>query len=187
MNLVCFPVTIGGDGFIGKYLVKDNPDMYVVEGRDSLEPALPEILYLTSTVTNYNVFVNPFVDIETNQIHTIRVLDNARKKFGRDVVFNFVSTWFVYGKTDNPAHEDSVCNPNGFYSITRYAGELLVRSYCEVFGIRYRILRLANVIGVGDLKASLTKNALVYLLQEISKGKPIKIYDSPSYRDCLGS
>jgi nucleoside-diphosphate-sugar epimerase len=133
-----------------------------------------EILYLISTVDNYSMKVNPYIDIETNLTTLMRVLEQCKNK---DIVFNFASSWFVYGDTELPAKETSPCNPKGFYSITKRTAEQLIISYCETFNIKYRILRFANVLGVGDKKVSKKKNALTYLLSEIVNDRPINLYD----------
>ena len=68
--------------------------------------------------------------------------------------FFYATIHFVYGQTQMPATEESICNPTGFYSITKRAAEQLIISYCETYGIKYRILRLCNVYGIGDTKFS---------------------------------
>jgi len=82
--------------------------------------------------------------------------------------------------------EDSYCNPTGFYSITARAREQLLISYCMAFGIKYKILRLANVLGSKDTKVSKKKNALQYLIQRIVMDEPIELYDNGEfYRDYI--
>jgi nucleoside-diphosphate-sugar epimerase len=104
-------------------------------------------------------------------------LEECKNK--EDIVFNFISSWFVYGKTnDLPAKEDSYCMPKGFYSITKRTAEQLIISYCETFGINYRILRLCNVYGTADLKASKKRNALQFLIREIVNNRDINLYDA---------
>ena len=59
-------------------------------------------------------------------------------------------------------------------------------SYCETFGLNYRILRLANVLGKEDKKVSAKKNALQYLLGELKANRPVELYDSGYfYRDYI--
>jgi len=72
--------------------------------------------------------------------------------------------------------EKTPCNPTGFYSITKYAAEKMLICYCETFGIKYRIFRLANVIGIGDNKISKKKNALQFLIKEIVNNKDVELY-----------
>ena len=178
----------GGSGFVGTTF-KEKFEC-VVNDRNNLFPTLTDdvtdILYLVSTIDNYNVTVNPYIDIETNLTTLIRVLENFRLTGRRNVVFNFASSWFVYGDTDLPAREDSYCDPKGFYSITKRAAEQLLISYCETYKIQYRIFRFANVLGPNDKKASKKKNALTYLLNEIKQEKEIYLYDNGEfYRDYI--
>jgi nucleoside-diphosphate-sugar epimerase len=115
------------------------------------------------------------LDIDTNLTVLIKVLDNI--KYKENTTINFISSWFVYGDTDLPAKEESYCNPKGFYSITKRAAEQLLISYCETFKIKYRILRLANVVGGEDKKVSKKKNALTYMIQQLKNNEEVKLYE----------
>lgn len=176
-------IALFGHGFIGRELTRQFPDFYDPMPRDAIDTVAPQILYGISTTHNYHVKDgDPFIDINTNLVHFMKVLDAS---ISEETVFNLISTWFVYGETDLPAREDSYCNPKGFYSITARAREQLLISYCDTFGLKYRILRLGNVIGVGDEKASLKKNALQWFIKEIALGNDIKIYKDASVRDYI--
>jgi nucleoside-diphosphate-sugar epimerase len=88
----------------------------------------------------------------------------------------------VYGpNVQLPAREDSPCDPRGFYSITKRAAEQLVISFCETFDMKYRILRLGNVLGATDTKVSAKKNALQFLFNEMKAGKNIEIYEGGNF------
>ena len=106
----------GGTGFIGSRFLELFPQESVAIPRESRTPKSTELLYLISTTDNYNVFDNPQIDIDTNLKILVDTLRNCRD---RKVRFNFVSSWFVYGECDLPAHEESYCRPKGFYSITK--------------------------------------------------------------------
>jgi nucleoside-diphosphate-sugar epimerase len=184
-------VNLFGHGFVGKEFTSKFPET-VVNERNDLYPKLRQILYMISTVDNYNVKINPLLDIDTNLTTLIRVLDNARIQFGSNPAigmnfeFNFVSSWFVYGKTnDLPAKEDSICNPQGFYSITKRCAEQLLISYCSTYKIPYRILRLPNVLGIGDRKVGMKKNFVQHMIRELVRGEEVKIYNGQMLRDFL--
>jgi len=165
----------GSTGFIGSRFCELFDREVVRIGRDNYVPKTGEVLYLISTTNNYNVFDNPNLDIDTNLTVLVDVLKNCKNK---GIVFNFVSSWFVYGKNESlPAREEDPCNPKGFYSITKRAAEQLVISFCETFKIKYRIFRLGNVYGEGDASVSKKKNALQYLIGEIIDNKDINLYD----------
>jgi nucleoside-diphosphate-sugar epimerase len=175
----------GGRGYVGTHFVNSRTDC-IVNDRNDYAVYSNNIVYFISTNTNYNVFTNPFVDIDTNLTTLVKVLSNISDK--ENTVFNFISSWFVYGSTDVPAKETSHCNPRGFYSITKRTAEQLLISYCETFGIKYRILRLANVVGNGDKNAGPQKNAIVHLIQQIKQNQPVKLYEGGKlYRDVIGT
>ncbi|MBF0603856.1 MAG: NAD-dependent epimerase/dehydratase family protein [Nitrospirae bacterium] len=141
-------------------------------------------LYLISTTHNYHVFDDIHKDVDTNLTVLLDTLKNLRP--GGGGVFNFISSWFVYGETTLPASENTPCHPKGFYSITKLAAEQLLASYCQTFGISYRILRLCNVYGPGDPGASPKKNALHYLIGEMRHHRDIPLYHGGLfYRDYL--
>jgi nucleoside-diphosphate-sugar epimerase len=174
----------GGSGFVGKRYSELTKNV-IVNDRDDyqVKAGVTDVVYFISTVDNYNVHTNPYVDIETNLTTLVKVLESCK---GRDLVFNFISSWFVYGDVELPAKETSYCNPKGFYSITKRAAEQLLISYCETFGMKYRIIRLANVLGKGDGKVSKKKNALQYMINELKEGRDVEMYDGGLvYRDYI--
>lgn len=176
----------GGSGFIGSRFRAQTAYKPLLIARDSRLPRSDLVLYLISTTHNYHVFEDLHRDIETNLTVLVDVLTNLKP--GR-TVFNFVSSWFVYGETELPAHENSCCHPKGFYSITKRAAEDLLISYCRTFGIDYRILRLSNIYGPGDggaAQAPGKKNALQFLIERLKRNEPIELYhDGNFYRDYL--
>jgi nucleoside-diphosphate-sugar epimerase len=140
---------------------------------------------MISTVGNHIVKINPYLDISTNLTLMIEILENWRHRYSNGV-FNFASSLFVYGNTDQPATEDSYCDPRGFYSITKRTAEQLLISYCQTYNLKYKIMRFGNVIGIGDQKASLHKNALTYMITEMKHNKPINLYNNGDfYRDYI--
>ena len=190
MSLTIF----GGKGFVGSAYVRAYYDAAIgnivsINERDDLTVHSKDVLYLISTVHNYNVFHSPTLDIETNLTTLIKVMESWRKRpDSKDGVFNFVSSWFVYGQQEQPhgVKEDAICDPKGFYSITKRCAEQLLISYCATYGLKYRILRLANVIGPGDKKVSAQKNALQYMTNQLEQGHDVEIYgDGRFYRDYI--
>jgi nucleoside-diphosphate-sugar epimerase len=186
----------GGWGFVGYEYVKTTAETCILPShRDNHSVSSADIVYFISTVDNYNVHIDPTLDINTNLIVLMKVLENYKnyiQSTGEQGCFNFISSWFVYGQDSGYGNEHrgipetDPCDPKGFYSITKRCAEQLLISYCETFGLNYRILRLANVIGKNDKKVSAKKNALQYLLGEIAASRPIDLYDGGRfYRDYI--
>ena len=164
----------GASGFVGSRFCNLYPHFVVKQEREERKPRTKNILYLISTVDNYNVHTNITLDVETNLKVLCEVLDHCRDN---DIVFNFISSWFVYGDCELPAKEEYYCNPTGFYSITKKAAEDLLISFCKTYGVKYRILRLCNVMGIGDKKSSSKKNALSYMIDLLKKNEDVYVYD----------
>ena len=174
----------GGLGYIGANYARLTKNCIVNDRNDyTVDKTVTDIVYFISTISNYNVLTDPYIDIDTNLILLIKILEQCKDT---NITFNFISSWFVYGDTCVPADENSNCNPKGFYSITKRTAEQILISYCTTFNIKYRILRLANVIGGQDPKASIQKNALTYMINELKAGRDIKLYDNGNlYRDYI--
>lgn len=178
-------ISVFGAGFILGKFAETFPDECVVIHRESNHSQTPRILYGISTIDNYNIFTNPTLDIETNLIKFMNVLDYNRRIYDSELDISFVSSWFVYGNTELPAKETSPCNPTGGYSITKLCAEQLLASYCKTYNIKYRIMRLANIIGAGDKKISRKKNAMQYMIRELSHGREIELYQNGALRDFM--
>ena len=169
----------GSSGFIGKNFTAQNglnfpPHQCVPIHRQSRMPESQKILYFISTVDNYNVKKDLHIDIDTNLKVLMEVLENCKYD---GFEFNFISSWFVYGNTRLPAREIDTCDPKGFYSITKRCAEQLIISFCETFGIKYRILRLGNVYGWGDDKVSSKKNAIQYMINRLKNNEDVDLYE----------
>jgi nucleoside-diphosphate-sugar epimerase len=177
---------LGGRGFVGGEYAKAFGGN--VNNRDDYSVSTKDVLYFISTVHNYNIFTEPLLDIDTNLSTLIKVLEHWRARpDSKEGVFNFISSWFVYGDhTFGGTPETAPCNPKGFYSITKRCAEQILISYCETYGLKYRILRLANVVGLGDQKVSAKKNALQFMIGQIVRKEPVQIYGTGEfYRDYI--
>lgn len=164
----------GATGVIGSYyqgLFNENPIP-----RTRLQPKDPLALYFISTTTNSNVYIDPTVDIRTNLIELMKRLDACRKCDIKE--FNFVSSWYVYGRDKEYCHEDDICTPQGFYSITKRTAEQLVIDYCTAYGITWRIFRLGNVYGGTDKNVDLLKrNSLHSFINLLKDDREVVIFE----------
>ena len=168
----------GGTGFVGSEFCKQNKNSIVID-RNQSKPESEKVLYFISTVDNYNVYKDPYLDVNTNLVKLIDVLESCRENKVKE--FNFISSWFVYGmQSELPVKETHACDPMGFYSITKYAAEKLIQSYCKTFDMNYKIMRLGNVIGENATKVSLQRNALQQIIKDLINGDPVKLYNNGS-------
>jgi nucleoside-diphosphate-sugar epimerase len=190
----------GGTGFVGSEFVAQHwqKDDLWLPPRWSRRPnpyKKTDMVYFISTTHNYHVFDDPTLDVKTNLLVLTETLDSWKRN-NPEGVFNFISSWFVYGPRNGferagKTREDETCRPQGFYSITKYCAEQLIESFCRTHGMKYRILRLCNILGPGDMGVSKQKNALQYLINEMKADRPIEIYGNGNFtrnymdvRDC---
>lgn len=163
----------GSTGFIGGTFCEMFPEKVIGIPREQRNPETKDILYFISTISNYNVFDNLHLDVDTNLTVLLDVLNYCKSS---DITFNYISTGFVYGPDIINAKETDTCDPRGFYSITKRTAEQLLISFCNTFEIKYRILRIANVYG-SDKTVSSKKNVLGFLVDLMKSNKPITLYD----------
>lgn len=167
----------GSTGFIGSQFCQRFVNTVKIP-RESNVTESSDILYLISTVDNYNIFSNPYIDVETNITKLINVLEECRKQ---KVTFNFISSWFVYGDCKYPKKESDECNPVGFYSVTKHTAERIVEEYGKTFNIPYRILRLPNVIGGHDHGSSSKKNVFQQVFNQLKNNETVKLVNSGKF------
>jgi nucleoside-diphosphate-sugar epimerase len=171
----------GGTGFIGSNWFQLYKNSSFLEERASITPKYKNILYFRSTNSNYSVFEDPTKEISTNLLLLTKTFANLTK----NNTFNLVSSWFVYGKNNLTINSEADnCKPKGFYSISKFAQEQFLESYCETFSINYRILRLCNVIGK-DSGASSQKNATEFIINKLKNNEDVNIYKGDNYRNFL--
>ena len=171
----------GGTGFIGSNWMNLYGQFSFLEERSSVSPKHDEIVYFRSTNSNYSVFNDPTKEISSNLLLLTETFSNLKNSN----TFNLISSWFVYGKNNLIINsENDTCNPKGFYSISKYAQEQFLESYCNTFSINYRILRLCNVIGK-DINASAQKNATEFIIQKLKNNEDVNIYKGDNYRNFL--
>lgn len=164
----------GSTGFIGGTFSNLFLDDVIRIPREQRTPESNEVLYLISTTTNHNMLTDLTIDVDVNLRVLLETLEHCKNN---KLTFNYVSTGFVYGLDIFDARENDVCNPKGFYSITKRAAEQLVISFCEVNDVNYRIMRIANVYG-HDKTISPKKNVLGFLSQLMREDKDITLYNN---------
>ena len=90
----------------------------------------------------------------------------------------FSSSCSVYGSVKGSVSEQKKTNPEGYYALTKFKGEELIKNYSQKFNYNYGILRYFNVAGaspsgkIGEIETSyghLIKNLAIQSL----KRKPV--------------
>lgn len=199
----------GGYGLIGSSLINDLEKSPVTiltrssKGREritrtditilekNLESITPDdlqgidvIYHCASTVDNYHILTNPYIDTETNMIGTIKLLE-ACKNLEKKPRIIFLSTFFVYGnefdKTKIPVNEETKTDPLALYPITKLAAENVIKLYGKLYNIPYLICRLTNVYSEFEDYTNKKKGAFNYLIMKALKGETLQIYKNGNF------
>jgi UDP-glucose 4-epimerase len=86
------------------------------------------------------------LDLEQGTIATYNSLEAAR--LAKVPTFVFSSSGTVYGNFSEPCGEMDLGHlPISLYGASKFAGEALIASYVECFGLHGRIARFGNVVG----------------------------------------
>jgi threonine 3-dehydrogenase len=124
---------------------------------------------------------NPWSAFDANIIGTYNVMEAARIKKLRQVVYG--STIATYSK-DIPGSEiddRTLQRPSSFYGISKTFGELLGRFYHRKFGLDFRGVRLPSIVGPGARTAHMSiYNA--WAIEHAIKGLPYVLTCDPATR-----
>jgi len=124
---------------------------------------------------------NPWAAFDANIIGTYNVLETARIKKIRQVLYG--STIATYSK-DIPGSEiddRTLQRPSSFYGISKTFGELQGRFYHRKFGLDFRGVRLPSIVGPGAKTAHMSiYNA--WAIEYAIKGQPYVLKCAPATR-----
>ena len=103
------------------------------------------IYHLAADISIQYSIENPTKSYKNNVIGTLNVLEVARELDIKKVVFS--STAAIYGSTTEPCFETDRPDPLNPYSVSKLAGENLMKMYNDLYGIQTVSLRYFNVYG----------------------------------------
>tara|TARA_X000000950_G_C13862618_1_gene639357 strand:- start:260 stop:1258 length:999 start_codon:yes stop_codon:yes gene_type:complete len=107
---------------------------------------LPDIVIHLAAVSHAN---KSNKDPKSTFDHSLRTLENTLDvcRVRKTHVIYFSSS-MVYGNfTSGSVNEETKCEPIGIYGNLKFAGELIVKSYNQVFGLPYTIIRPSALYG----------------------------------------
>ncbi len=137
------------------------------------------IFHCASTIDNYHIQTNPYLDAEINIKGTTKLLE-ACKDLEKKPKIVYLSTFFVYGniydETKVPITEESRTDPKALYPITKLAAESIIKLYGRYKDIPYLILRLTNVYDENEEYTNKKKGIMNWLIMSAIKGETLPIY-----------
>lgn len=124
-------------------------------------------------------------ELSANVVMTARMLDAAVKCRVKKIVF-LSSGGTVYGKEAQcPLYEDAVTNPISSYGVQKVTIEKLLYLYWYMYGLDYRVIRLANPYGPYQ-RPDGVQGAVTTFIYKALKGEEITVYgDGTVVRDFI--
>jgi UDP-glucose 4-epimerase len=148
----------------------------------SLAPALrgTEIVFhLISTTLPKSSNENPFYDVETNVLGSLRLINLCREHGVRKLVY-VSSGGTVYGPPRSlPVAESHPTDPICSYGIHKLAVEKYLQLAHRLHGLDYCILRPANLYGPRQ-RLDIAQGAVAVFLDRALRGEPIQIWGDGS-------
>lgn len=124
---------------------------------------------------------NPRADMESNVIGTFNVLEAARRRNVKRVVF--ASSGASVGEAEPPIHEELAPHPVSPYGASKLAGEGYCSAYFRTFGIETVVLRFGNVYGPGSTHKG---SVVAKFIKQAMRGEALEIYgDGTQTRDFI--
>ena len=118
--------------------------------------------------------VTPDAFIKTNIEGTFCLLEMARQKQDRLVLFHHVSTDEVYGSLGMDGHftEETPYRPNSPYSASKASSDHLIRAYSKTYGIPVTLSNCSNNYGPYQFPEKMIPLMILNALE----GKPLPVY-----------
>lgn len=159
-------------------LRKDTDFDSLIEGQDI-------IFHLFSTTTPTTSNLNIAEELDDNIIFSVKLFDACIRQKVKKVVF-LSSGGTVYGKeTECPLKEDTPTNPISSYGMQKISIEKLLYLYNSMYGLDYRIIRLANPYGPYQRPNGIL-GAVTTFTYKALKGEEIQVYgDGSVIRDFI--
>tara|TARA_B110000902_G_scaffold212234_1_gene243326 strand:+ start:200 stop:1183 length:984 start_codon:yes stop_codon:yes gene_type:complete len=111
---------------------------------------------------------------------TLNLVNSCKNSSVRNIIFS--SSCSIYGNVRGSVSEKKKPNPQGYYALTKYKAEEIIKKFSKKYNYEYGILRYFNVAGaspsgkIGEIETShghLIKNIAI---QSLKKKPVISIY-----------
>ena len=111
---------------------------------------------------------------------TLNLINSCKYTSVKNIIFS--SSCAIYGNVKGAVNEKKKPNPQGYYALTKYKAEEIIKKFSKEYNYKYGILRYFNVAGaspsgkIGEIETShghLIKNIAI---QSLKKKPVISIY-----------
>jgi UDP-glucose 4-epimerase len=173
--------------------LEGHADMRLLEldlTRDDLDAAFADrppavVVHLAAQISVRRSVADAVRDAEINVLGTVRLLEAAQRHGVGKVVFT-TSGGCIYGQpalADLPVTEDHPTEPHSPYGASKLTGELYLRTYARLHGLRWTSLALGNVYGPRQDPAG-EAGVVAIFAEQMLAGAPCTIFgDGEQTRD----
>ena len=115
---------------------------------DVFDQSKPDVVFHLAAQANVRKSIeDPACDARQNVLGSLNLFECARKTGVKSVVYSSTGGG-IYGEPEAlPVPEDHPINPLCHYGVSKYTVEKYLELYGRLYGMRYAILRYANVYG----------------------------------------
>jgi UDP-glucose 4-epimerase len=148
---------------------------------------LDAVCHIAGQVSLIRSFTDPAIDLGTNVLGTLNVLQRCLKNRVRRLLY--ASSMQAYGATTVvPTPEDTPCRPASYYGINKYAAERYVHITAERVDLDFQFwvtsFRMYNVYGPRQALDNPYQGVLGIFLGNLLRGEPLTIFgDGEQSRD----
>jgi UDP-glucose 4-epimerase len=138
-----------------------------------IEEDIDTIYHLAAISSVKESIENPIFVNDVNVNGTVNVLEMARKRNAKRIVFS--SSAAIYGNPEEiPVREELPVDPLSPYAASKIAGEMYIRSFSKSYDMDATILRYFNVYGPRQAYSEYSGVVSIFVNQALA-GMPIKI------------
>ncbi|TCO60242.1 SDR family oxidoreductase [Caldanaerobacter subterraneus] len=141
-------LSTGKEEFINKKAIFRKKDITDEDLYKIFEKEKPDyVIHQAAQIDVQKSIDNPVFDAKVNILGTVNLLEYCRKSGVKKVIY--ASSAAVYGNPEYlPIDEEHRINPISYYGISKQTPEHYFDVYSQLYGLKYTILRYANVYGV---------------------------------------
>lgn len=140
------------------------------------------VMHHAAQISIQNSITNPMLDADTNIIGTVNLLRCCVEFNAKKIIY--ASSAAVYG---NPLYlgidEDHSLQPLSFYGISKLTPENYIKVFCDLYDLKYSILRYSNVYGIRQDPKGEGGVVSIFVDKLLNKQQPFIFGDGLQTRD----
>ncbi|KKP48334.1 MAG: NAD-dependent epimerase/dehydratase [Candidatus Woesebacteria bacterium GW2011_GWA1_33_30] len=119
----------------------------------------------------------PFLDLETNTLGSLNILEEAKKY--KDLVVVFLGSRLEYGEVNEiPVSEKTVSQPQTMYGLSKFTASSFHLLYNKLYSVKTIIVKGANPYGTHIYNPNPAYNIINYFIDKANHDEDIEIFET---------